>query len=55
MPDISQLANYGVAGLAIFFMYKISSNHLHELTLAIRELRDTVKELKEYIVNHTKI
>lgn len=52
MQDFTQLANFGVAGLAVFLMYKISSNHIEHLTTAITELTKVITELKEWLHTH---
>ena len=40
----------GVAGLAIYFMYLIASNHLKDIKEAISELNQEIKELKELLL-----
>lgn len=52
--DITQLANYGVAGLAVYFMYRLSSNHIESLTNAIEDLKLAIKELTDYIKNNKR-
>lgn len=51
-PEMSNLSGVGVAGLAIFLMYKLTSNHLVHLTKAIGDLTGAVKDLKEFLINH---
>ena len=53
-PEITNLAQFGVAGLAVYFMYKISSNHLSHLTQAIEKLVVAVDELKEWLHTNKK-
>ena len=51
-PEISQIAQMGVAGLAVYFMYKISSNHIDHNTKILGELKDVIIKLTEYLENH---
>jgi len=48
--DLNQLSQFGVAGLAVYFMYKISSNHISHNTKAFEKLSEVIKEL----INHLK-
>ena len=52
MQEIKDLANFGVAGLAVFFMYRIASNHIEHNTSVLGDLRDTIKDLKEFLQHH---
>jgi len=52
MPDITSLAQFGVAGLSVYLMWKLASNHLDHNTIVLGELRDAIKELKEWMINH---
>lgn len=52
--QLSNLTGVGVAGLSVFLIWKLATNHLIHLTSAIQELRDAVKELKEWLQNHQK-
>ena len=52
MPEISQIAQLGVAGLSVFLFYRLTSNHLNHNTKALLELRDAIKELKGWLQNH---
>jgi hypothetical protein len=40
----------GIAGLAIYFMYLLASNHLKDIKEAILELKQEIKELKEILL-----
>ena len=50
--DITNIAQFGVAGLAVYFMYRISSNHIDHGTKAIEELTKVVRDLHEYLHEH---
>ena len=52
MPDITAIAQFGVAGLAVYLMYRISSNHIDHNTKATNNLTEVIKELKEWLQNH---
>ena len=52
--DISQLAQFGVAGLAVFLFYKLASNHISHNTNILAELRDAINLLTEYLKEHHK-
>jgi len=51
---VNLVLQYGVAGLAIYFMYKLMCNHVSEMTSAISKKLDEVKaelrELREALV-----
>ena len=47
--DIAQIAQLGVAGLAVFLMYRISSNHIDHNTVILGELRDAIKSLVSFL------
>ena len=51
-PDFTQLANLGVAGFAVYLMYKLSSNHVEHNTKAINELTKVIIELKDWMQSH---
>jgi len=52
MPDITNIAQFGVAGLAVYLLYRISANHLDHATKAIEELTKTIKDLQEWLHEH---
>ena len=59
MPDIAQFAQLGVAGLAVYLMYKISANHidhntqmLEKNTEILNKLAEAIGDLKEWLENH---
>lgn len=54
MPELKEIVQLGVSGLAVFLFYRIIANHLHENTLVLKELRDVIRELKEVIQFHAK-
>ena len=49
MDSLSNLTGVGVAGLAVFLMWKLVANHLKHNTKAIQELTLVIKELREFI------
>ena len=51
-PEISQIAQLGVAGLAVYLMYKIAANHINHNTKVLGELRDAIVKLTEYLEKH---
>jgi hypothetical protein len=40
----------GIAGIAMYFMYLLTKNHLSDIKDAILELKEEVKELKELLL-----
>lgn len=54
MPDFSAISQFGVAGMAVYLMYRIASNHIDHNTKTLGELRDVIKELREFLQNHKK-
>jgi hypothetical protein len=40
----------GIAGIAMYFMYLLTSNHLKDIKNAILELKQEIKELKELLI-----
>ena len=50
--DITQLAQFGVAGLAVFLMYRIASNHIDHNTKAINKMTSVIENLNEWLRNH---
>jgi hypothetical protein len=40
----------GIAGVAMYFMYLLTSNHLKDIKEAILELKQEIKELKEILI-----
>ena len=53
MDIITILLQYGLAGLAVYLMYKLMANHSKHLTRIItenlRELREEIKKLREIL------
>lgn len=49
--DIGTISQFGVAGLAVWLMYKIASNHINHNTEILGELRDAIKELTSHLKN----
>jgi len=47
--DIAQITQFSVAGLAVFLMYRISSNHIDHNTAVLGELRDAIKSLVTFL------
>jgi len=47
---IDIIQRLGIAGLAIYFMYMLASNHLKDINEAIVELKQEIKELKELLL-----
>ena len=47
--DYGTLSQFGVAGLAVFLFYKLSANHMTHNTKMLGELRDVIRELKNYL------
>lgn len=59
MPDITQFAQLGVAGLAVYLMYKICSNHidhntewLEKNTKILNTLTGAMNNLTEWLKTH---
>ena len=49
MPDLTNVTGVGIAGLAVWLMWKLATNHLHHNTMAIQELRDMIQKLISYL------
>lgn len=49
MPDLTQIAQFGVAGLAVYLMFKLSSNHVEHNTQAVNELKEAIRALIDYL------
>jgi len=47
---IDIIQRLGIAGFALFLMYKIADNHLSGLKEEINKLREEIRELKEVIL-----
>lgn len=52
MQTVIQGGGIGLAAYVIYTMNKIVSNHLSHNTEALIELRDVIKDLKEFLQNH---
>ena len=46
MPELTAIANLGVAGLAVFLMYNLTAGAIRENTKAIKCLTDMIERLK---------
>ena len=53
MPDITQITQLGIGGLAVFFFYRLLSNHLAHLTRAVNKNTEVLGILTE-IINEIK-
>ena len=52
MEGFQDIVALGFPGLAIYLMYRMSSNHLDHNTEVLKELRDAIRDLKEWIRDH---
>lgn len=52
--DIVNLTGVGVAGLSVFLMWKLTSNHLSHLTDAVNKLSVVIQSLEEWLKEHHK-
>lgn len=52
--DVGTVAQFGVAGLAVYLFYKLAANHLSHNTVVVGELRDAIRELTNYLKNGRK-
>ena len=52
MPEISSIAQFGVAGMAVFLMYKISANHIEHNTEVLEKLTEAIIRLEEWLKNN---
>ena len=50
--QLTQLTGVGVAGLSVYLMWKLTSNHLQHLTNAVNRLEATITKLEEFLKNH---
>lgn len=50
--DIVNLTGVGVAGLSVFLMWKLVTNHISHLTDAINKLTDVITRLEEWLKEH---
>jgi hypothetical protein len=46
---LTELSALPVAGIALYFMYRLSANHMDHLTAAIHRLADTMTDLKDWL------
>lgn len=49
MGEIVNIAELGVAGMAVFFLYRITSNHLHHLTSSVDRLAEAFQDLIDHL------
>ena len=49
MIPIEMVMQFGIAGMSVFFMYKLASNAIDSNTKAINELKDKINELVTYL------
>ena len=47
--NIGTISQFGVAGLAVYLMYKIAANHIRHNTDMLGELRDAIRELTNHL------
>ena len=51
--QLTQLTGVGVAGLSVFLMWKLTTNHLAHLTDAVNKLIKVVESLEEFLKEHS--
>ena len=54
-PELGQFTQFtgvGVAGLSVFLMYKLTTNHMQHLTDAVNKLNETIIKLEEWLKDH---
>lgn len=44
MGEIINLVELGIAGAALTMLYKITTNHLHDISSKLEELTDVLKQ-----------
>lgn len=50
LKDLASLApQYGLAGIAMWFLYKIAGNHIEHSTKALTDLTKVIAELKTWL------
>jgi len=58
MDIVEALLQYGLAGLAVYLMYRLMANHSRHLVKIIvenlRDLREEIKKLRETLENMVK-
>ena len=47
MPDLSNIAQLGMGGLALLLMYRLVANHSAHMTQALNDLRAAIVALME--------
>ena len=52
LTSLTQITGVGVAGLSVFLMYRLFSNHLDHLTTAINGLTAVITRLEEWLKEH---
>jgi len=52
MPDLASIAQFGVAGLAVFLFYRLAANHIDHNSKVLGELTEAITSLKEFMQNH---
>ena len=50
--DLTQLTGVGVAGLSVYLMWKLTTNHLQHLIDAVNKLTEVITRLEEFLKNH---
>lgn len=53
MPDVAfvrELAAVPIATVAMFLIYRLATNHMNSLAVAVDKLADVVADLKEWLI-----
>ena len=51
MPELKEIAQFGVAGLSVYLFWRLASNHIDHNTEVLGELRDLIREIKDFLHN----
>ena len=49
ISDLTAVSNLGLAGVALYMMWKLATNHVEHSTKAMNDLRDAVIELIAFL------
>ena len=53
LTSLTQLTGVGVAGLSVFLMWKLTTNHISHLIEAVNKLTKVIESLEEFLKEHT--
>lgn len=54
LGEFVQLTGVGLAGLTVYFQYKLVTNHLDHNTRALEDIAKVMESLKDWLEEHKK-